>query len=50
MYSLITSVVFLNAGLAKRVRARLLMASTSEIYGGRDLFFLWNSTIHSAIA
>ena len=26
-------------GLAKRVRARLLLASTSEIYGGKPIFF-----------
>ena len=30
--------VFTTVGLAKRVRARLLLASTSEVYGGTILY------------
>lgn len=29
--------VFMHTGLAKRVGARLLLASTSEVYGGKKL-------------
>lgn len=30
------------SGLAKRCRARLLLASTSEVYGGRSILYTWS--------
>lgn len=37
-------VSLLSVGLAKRVGARLLLASTSEVYGGKWVGLLWGSS------
>lgn len=41
-------VSLLSVGLAKRVGARLLLASTSEVYGGKWVGLLWGSS-HSVL-
>lgn len=36
-------------GLAKRVKAKLLLASTSEVYGGKMIFMYVHSQINHVI-